>query len=78
LAEVRNQTAAVLGHATPDAVDPDTDFMDMGMSSLAAVELRNRLTALTGLELPFGILYDAATPAELAEYLLAELAEGSG
>jgi aryl carrier-like protein len=78
LAEVRNQTAAVLGHATPDAVDPDTDFMDMGMSSLAAVELRNRLTALTGLELPFGILYDAATPAELAEYLLAQLAEGSG
>ncbi|MEW1848278.1 phosphopantetheine-binding protein, partial [Nonomuraea angiospora] len=69
---VRGQAAAILQLPLPDAVERDVEFFELGFSSMAAVELRNRLVELTGIEVAADAIYDYPTPAELAEHLLAE------
>ncbi len=69
---ILEEIAAVLGHGSPAAIDPAKAFKDMGFDSLAAVELKNRLSATSGLRLAPTVVFDYPTPAKLAAHLLDE------
>ncbi|WP_428339327.1 type I polyketide synthase [Mycobacterium sp.] len=71
---VRSHIATVLGTATPEAIDPDKAFQELGFDSLTAVEMRNRLKTATGLALSPTLIFDYPTPSRLASYFRTELA----
>jgi pimaricinolide synthase PimS1 len=71
---VCGHVAAVLGDDIPAAIEPARGFTDLGMDSLAAIELRNRLQTATGLRLPATVMFDYANPLALADFLMTELA----
>jgi acyl carrier protein len=70
---VRANVAAVR-HGESEAVLMSGGFTELGLDSLAAIELRNQLSGQTGLRLPATMMFDYPNPESLAAFLLEELA----
>ncbi|MFE7811657.1 beta-ketoacyl synthase N-terminal-like domain-containing protein [Streptomyces sp. NPDC057433] len=63
---VRGELAAVIGGELPPDAGDGLAFTELGVTSVTAVELRNRLTAVTGVRLPPTLVFDHPSPAEVA------------
>ncbi|MFJ3221689.1 SDR family NAD(P)-dependent oxidoreductase, partial [Kitasatospora sp. NPDC086801] len=76
LRTVLKHVAAVLGYDDVSEIDRTRPFEDLGFDSVAAVELRTRLSTATGHRLPATMVFDHANPTALAEFLRSELGGG--
>ena len=74
---VRTNIATVLGNSSPETIDPDLAFQELGFDSLTAVEMRNRLKSATGLALSPTLIFDYPNSAALAGYMYRELVGAS-
>jgi acyl carrier protein len=70
---VRAEAAAILGLGSPGDVPDEGAFKDLGVTSLTALELRNRLAAATGTALPPTLVFDYPTPAAVSAFLDEEI-----
>ncbi|MFJ2729801.1 type I polyketide synthase [Streptomyces collinus] len=75
---VRTQVAALLGYDDPQTLEPAKAFSDLGFDSVAATDLKIRLSRETGLDLPATLVFDHATPAAVADHLGTLLAPPTG
>ncbi|MEU2133698.1 SDR family NAD(P)-dependent oxidoreductase [Streptomyces sp. NPDC018352] len=66
---VRTEAAEVAQLPAAHEIEPDRAFKDLGFTSQAAVRLRSRLTAATGLVLPATLAFDHPTPEAVARHL---------
>ncbi|MGK4000975.1 SDR family NAD(P)-dependent oxidoreductase [Sorangium sp. So ce1036] len=75
---VRAEAAAVLKRQGPAAVAPDQPLLELGMDSLMAVQLRNRLATLIGASLPVTAAFTHRTSRALGAYLASLLPSSGG
>ncbi|MCX2954721.1 type I polyketide synthase [Lentzea sp. NEAU-D7] len=66
-------TAAALGHARLRDDQAEQPFSALGMDSLTALDLRNRLKEATGLRLSPTLVFDRPTPLDVVDHLAQEL-----
>ncbi|HWO65048.1 MAG TPA: SDR family NAD(P)-dependent oxidoreductase, partial [Umezawaea sp.] len=71
---VVGQVAVVLGYESALDIKPTLAFKELGFDSLSAVELRNTLSAATGVKLPATLVFNYPNAIELAAHLRVELA----
>ncbi|HEX3478904.1 MAG TPA: acyltransferase domain-containing protein, partial [Kofleriaceae bacterium] len=70
---VRGRVAKILGHDQDSAVCDGTNFFDLGLDSLMAVDLARALGGAFGIELAFTDIYEHATVNTLAVAFLARI-----
>ncbi|NQE66883.1 Mycosubtilin synthase subunit A [Nocardia gamkensis] len=68
---VVTQAAIVLGHGDGGMIEATRAFTDLGFTSMTGVELRNRLSAATGLRIPLSAIFDHPTPHTLGQHIRA-------
>jgi acyl transferase domain-containing protein/NAD(P)-dependent dehydrogenase (short-subunit alcohol dehydrogenase family)/acyl carrier protein len=66
---VCSQVAATLGIAAADSIEPRESLFDLGVDSLMAIELRNRIESRLGSRLRSTTLFDFPTVEQLATHL---------
>ncbi|MFG3056982.1 SDR family NAD(P)-dependent oxidoreductase, partial [Kitasatospora sp. NPDC048239] len=74
---VQTHAAEALAHPGADSVPTDRAFTDLGVDSLTAVDLRNRLAEAAGVRLAATAVFDHPTVGALAAHLLDELLGGA-
>ncbi|MDF0552998.1 beta-ketoacyl synthase N-terminal-like domain-containing protein [Kamptonema sp. UHCC 0994] len=66
---IKSEIEPIIGSVPAD----EQRFSDLGIDSLMAVELRNKLRSTTGLELPVAMVFDYPTIKQLASFLLEKI-----
>ena len=72
---IQSVVSQVLGLAGGESVAPHLGFFDLGMDSLMAVDLKERLEQSLGCELPTTLAFDYPTIDDVAGFLAAEVAQ---
>jgi candicidin polyketide synthase FscB len=75
---IRAEVAVVLGHASQEEIDPSRAFNELGFDSLSAIELRNRLSFASGIQLPATLVFDYPSSTTLSDFLLEQISPGLG
>ena len=73
VAGIQKETAMVMGAGSPESVESQLGFFEMGLDSLMAVELKTRLSAALGTNLPATLMFQYPNIEALAQYLLPSL-----
>ncbi|MGV9541619.1 HAD-IIIC family phosphatase [Nocardia beijingensis] len=73
LAAVVKWTGDVLGHAGTETVAAEQPFQSLGLDSLMAVELRNKVREHTGISVPLGTILAGQSLTDLADQLVEEV-----
>ncbi len=69
VAYLQTEVAKILGLGVSELPDQERGFFEMGMDSLMAVELKERLEASLGSGLPATLAFESPTIKDMAEYL---------
>ncbi|MEU0539185.1 type I polyketide synthase [Nocardia sp. NPDC005978] len=70
---LKTPISMVLGYSSPDAVQPDREFTEMGIDSLSSIELGTHLRAMTGVKLANSVIFQYPTVSLLARHVLDQI-----
>ena len=70
---IQQQLAKILGFKTPEVIEVDQSFTELGVDSLTGVELKSRLQIGLGFSIPITAAMDHPTIEALTDFLLQQL-----